>query len=203
MLDVAGAVGVKVTMESNNLKINIQGNELRDAPLNRDGKVLNNSEIWIDRRALVQVAKGVNGYERERWYTAGGLLEVGGYLGTERHGIGEWAAIGGTVTVEGGELVARRGRSSTSRAARWTWRAATSSRAGCGARTAACTKSRARPATCSTRACIAASKTPTRAGARAPPAISTAPCWRPGSATKTAIRPDATRAAWSSARAPR
>ncbi|WYX25299.1 filamentous hemagglutinin N-terminal domain-containing protein [Achromobacter xylosoxidans] len=203
LLDVAGAVGVKVTMESNNLKINIQGNELRDAPLNRDGKVLNNSEIWIDRRALVQVAKGVNGYERERWYTAGGLLEVGGYLGTERHGIGEWAAIGGTVTVEGGELVARRGRSSTSRAARWTWRAATSSRAGCGARTAACTKSRARPATCSTRACIAASKTPTRAGARAPPAISTAPCWRPGSATKTAIRPDATRAAWSSARAPR
>lgn len=109
LLDVAGAVGVKVTMESNNLKINIQGNELRDAPLNRDGKVLNNSEIWIDRRALVQVAKGVNGYERERWYTAGGLLEVGGYLGTERHGIGEWAAIGGTVTVEGGELVARRG----------------------------------------------------------------------------------------------
>lgn len=109
LLDVAGAVGVRVTMESNNLKINIQGNELRDAPVNRDGKTLNNSEIWVDRRALVQVAKGVNGYERERWYTAGGLLEVGGYLGTERHGIGEWAAIGGTVTVEGGELVARQG----------------------------------------------------------------------------------------------
>ncbi len=109
LLDVAGAVGVKVTMESNNLKINVQGNELRDAPLSRDGKTLNNSDIWVDRRGLVQVAKGVNGYERERWYTSGGLLEVGGYLGTSGHGIGEWAAVGGTVTVEGGELVARPG----------------------------------------------------------------------------------------------
>ncbi|MBB1627367.1 hypothetical protein A9974_19225 [Achromobacter sp. UMC71] len=109
VLDVAGAVGVKVSMESNNLKINIQGNELRDAPLSRDGKTLNNSDIWVDRRALVQVAKGVNGYERDRWYTGGGLLEVGGYLGTTGHGIGEWAAVGGTVTVEGGELVARQG----------------------------------------------------------------------------------------------
>ncbi|WP_051593715.1 filamentous haemagglutinin family protein [Achromobacter sp. DH1f] len=108
-LDVAGAVGVKVTMESNNLKVNIQGNELRDAPVNREGKTLNNSDIWVDRRGLVQVAKGVNGYERERWYTRGGLIEVGGYLGTTGHGIGEWAALGGTVTVEGGELVTRQG----------------------------------------------------------------------------------------------
>lgn len=190
-------------MESNNLKINIQGNELRDAPLNRDGKVLNNSEIWIDRRALVQVAKGVNGYERERWYTAGGLLEVGGYLGTERHGIGEWAAIGGTVTVEGGELVARQGSLINLSGGTLDVAGGNIQQSWLRARTAACTKSRARPATCSTRACIAASKTPTRAGARAPPAISTAPCWRPGNATKTAIRPDATRAARSSARAPR
>ncbi|CAB3927740.1 filamentous hemagglutinin family protein [Achromobacter deleyi] len=109
ILDVAGAVGVKVAMEANNLKVNIQGNELRDAPVNRDGNGLNNGNVWVDRRALVQVAKGVNGYERERWYTAGGLLEVGGYLGTSGHGIGEWAAIGGTVTVEGGELVTRPG----------------------------------------------------------------------------------------------
>ena len=82
---------------------------MRDAPVNRDGKLLNNSDIWVDRRALVAVAKGVNGYERQRWYTQGGLLEVGGYLGTTGHGIGEWAAVGGTVTVEGGELVARQG----------------------------------------------------------------------------------------------
>ncbi|MBP6707301.1 MAG: hemagglutinin, partial [Achromobacter sp.] len=109
VLDVAGAVGVKLAMESNNIKVNIQGNEQRDAPVSRDGKTLNNSDIWVDRRTLIQVAKGVNCYERERWYTQGGLLEVGGYLGTVKHGIGEWAAVGGTVTVAGGELISRPG----------------------------------------------------------------------------------------------
>ena len=54
-LDVAGAIGVRLAMESNNLKIDVQGNEQRDAPVNRDSKLLNNSEIWIDRRTLVKV----------------------------------------------------------------------------------------------------------------------------------------------------
>ena len=96
-------------MESNNVKVNIQGNEQRDAPVSRDGKTLNNTDVWVDRRTLIQIAKGVNGYERERWYTPGGLLEVGGYLGTTEHGVGEWAAVGGIVTVAGGELVSRAG----------------------------------------------------------------------------------------------
>ena len=109
VLDVAGAVGVKLAMESNNVKVNIQGNEQRDAPVSRDGKTLNNTDVWVDRRTLIQIAKGVNGYERERWYTPGGLLEVGGYLGTTEHGVGEWAAVGGIVTVAGGELVSRAG----------------------------------------------------------------------------------------------
>ena len=106
---MAGAVGVKLAMESNNVKVNIQGNEQRDAPVSRDGKTLNNTDVWVDRRTLIQIAKGVNGYERERWYTPGGLLEVGGYLGTTEHGIGEWASVGGIVTVAGGELVSRAG----------------------------------------------------------------------------------------------
>ena len=33
-LDVAGAVGVRIAMASNSVKINVQGNELRDAPNN-------------------------------------------------------------------------------------------------------------------------------------------------------------------------
>ena len=32
----------------------------------------------------------------DRWYTAGGLLEVGGYLGTQGHTVGEWMAQCGT-----------------------------------------------------------------------------------------------------------
>ena len=63
----------------------------------------------MDRRSLIPVAAGVGGYEGERWYTAGGLLEVGGYLANLGHGIGEWAAQGGTVTLGGKEVVAQAG----------------------------------------------------------------------------------------------
>jgi filamentous hemagglutinin family protein len=108
-LDVSGAVGVQVAMSSNNVKIDIQGNEQRDAPLNRDTSMLNNANVWIDRRKLTRVAAGTGGYDKERWYTPGGLLEVGGYLGLQGHGIGEWAAQGGSVTFSGGELVTQAG----------------------------------------------------------------------------------------------
>ncbi|WP_197091099.1 hypothetical protein, partial [Herbaspirillum chlorophenolicum] len=46
MLDVSGAMGVNLSMDSNNIKVNVQGNELRDAPLNRDGGSLLNSNVW-------------------------------------------------------------------------------------------------------------------------------------------------------------
>ncbi|WP_447778208.1 filamentous haemagglutinin family protein [Variovorax boronicumulans] len=108
-LDVSGAVGVQVAMASNNVQINIQGNEQRDAPLNRDTTTLNNGNVWIDRRKLLRVAAGVGGYEAERWYTAGGLLEVGGYLGLQGHTAGEWAAQGGSVVFSGAELITQTG----------------------------------------------------------------------------------------------
>ncbi|QQB35150.1 filamentous hemagglutinin family protein [Achromobacter deleyi] len=102
-LDVAGAIGVRVAMEANNLAINIQGNEQRDAPANRDSKLLNSNDVWVDRRTLVRVAAG-NGYTSDRWYTAGGLLEVSGYLATSGRSAAEWLAQGGTATFTGGEL---------------------------------------------------------------------------------------------------
>ncbi|MDF9618069.1 filamentous hemagglutinin family protein [Pseudomonas entomophila] len=108
-IDVAGALGVKVAMQSNLIKINVQGNEQRDAAGNRDKGGLINSDVWVDVRELVHVAAGVNGYASERWYTAGGLLEVGGYLGTRNHSVGEWMAQGGTLTFTGQDLVTRAG----------------------------------------------------------------------------------------------
>ncbi len=104
-LDVSGAVGVRVAMESNNIEVNIQGNEQRDAPINRDSGTLNNSNVWIDRRNLIHMPAGTGGYETERWYTGGGLLEVGGYLDNQGHGIGEWAAQGGTVLLSGPQVL--------------------------------------------------------------------------------------------------
>jgi len=111
LLDVSGALGVKVAMEANNIEINVQGNEQRDAPVNRDGKALINNNIWVDRRKLVFVPKGTNGYDSDRWYTAGGLLEVAGYLGTQGHSVGEWMAQGGTVSFGGKDVVTQAGSS--------------------------------------------------------------------------------------------
>lgn len=108
IIDVSGAIGVKVAMESNSIKVNIQGNEQRDASGNRDGGVLNSTDAWVDVRDLVHVAAGVNGYATDRWYTAGGLLEVGGYLGTRGHSIGEWMVQGGTLTFAGNDLVTQK-----------------------------------------------------------------------------------------------
>jgi len=114
-LDVSGAMGVQVAMDTNNLAINIQGNEMRDAPVNRDSdpqnnrSKLSNLDIWVDRRNLIHVPAGTNGYEGDRWYTAGGLLEVSGWLATSGHSVGEWMAQGGTITVTGNDLVTRAG----------------------------------------------------------------------------------------------
>jgi hypothetical protein len=51
-------VGVQVSMESNNVQVKVQGNELRDALDNRDSGKLTSSEVWVDRRRLVHVPAG-------------------------------------------------------------------------------------------------------------------------------------------------
>lgn len=109
LIDVSGAVGVKVAMEANNIKINVQGNEQRDSSLNRESGALNSNDMWVDVRELIYVPAGTNGYATDRWYTAGGLLEVGGYLGTQGHSIGEWMAQGGTVNFTGNDVVTEKG----------------------------------------------------------------------------------------------
>ncbi|CAI8895768.1 filamentous haemagglutinin family protein [Pseudomonas serboccidentalis] len=109
LIDVSGALGVKVAMENNSIKINVQGNEQRDASVNRESGALNSNDIWVDVRDLVYVPAGTNGYATDRWYTAGGLLEVGGYLGTQGHTIGEWMAQGGTTSFAGNDVVTEQG----------------------------------------------------------------------------------------------
>ncbi|MBB5045894.1 filamentous hemagglutinin family protein [Rhodopseudomonas rhenobacensis] len=107
-LDVSGVRDVTLAMPANNLKVNIQGNELRDSPLNRDSNVLRNNDVWIDIRNLILVPKGAGGYDSDRYYTPGGLLEVGGYLTNTAHRIGEWSAVGGTITLSAPEVIAQR-----------------------------------------------------------------------------------------------
>ena len=115
IIDVSGAVGVKVAMESNTIKINVQGNEMRDASVNRDSNPegnnsrLSNRDVWVDVRELIRLPAGTGGYGSDRWYTAGGLLEVGGYLGTLPHGAGEWMSQGGTVSFTGRDVITKAG----------------------------------------------------------------------------------------------
>ncbi|WP_076866184.1 filamentous hemagglutinin N-terminal domain-containing protein [Bradyrhizobium mercantei] len=109
VIDVSGVRDVLLPMSANAIKVNIQGNELRDSPQNRDGGALINKNVWIDARDLTLVPAGTGGYASDRYYTAGGLLEVGGYLNNSGHKIGEWAAVGGDVTLSAPEVVAQQG----------------------------------------------------------------------------------------------
>jgi len=109
VLDASGVRNVALAMASNNVKVNVQGNELRDSPQNRDSDVLKSNDVWIDVRSLTLVPAGTGGYASDRYYTAGGLLEVGGYLGTTAHTIGEWTAVGGSITLSAPEVIAQKG----------------------------------------------------------------------------------------------
>ncbi|SNS69484.1 filamentous hemagglutinin family N-terminal domain-containing protein, partial [Sphingomonas laterariae] len=108
-IDVSGVMGVALNMADNSIQVNIQGNELRDSPANRDSDNLKNQNVWIDVRDLILLPDGTGGYDGDRWYTPGGLLEVGGHLANMSHGIGEWAAVGGTITLSASEIVAQQG----------------------------------------------------------------------------------------------
>ncbi|MFC4253990.1 filamentous hemagglutinin N-terminal domain-containing protein [Altererythrobacter xixiisoli] len=110
-IDVSGVMGVALDMESNSIMVNVQGNEMRDSPVNRDSENLRSQNIWLDVRDLVLLPDGTGDYDGDRWYTGGGLLEVGGYLANMSHGIGEWAAVGGTITLAASEVVAHQGAS--------------------------------------------------------------------------------------------
>ncbi|MEW6642874.1 MAG: filamentous hemagglutinin family protein [Pseudomonadota bacterium] len=107
-IDVSGVRDVLVPMAANGILVNIQGNELRDSPQNRDSGALINQNVWVDARNLVLVPAGTGGYASDRYYTAGGLLEVSGYLANTAHKIGEWTAVGGVITLASREVVAQR-----------------------------------------------------------------------------------------------
>ncbi|MCA6109655.1 filamentous hemagglutinin, partial [Bradyrhizobium sp. CNPSo 4026] len=108
-IDVSGVRDVSLAMSANNIMVNIQGNELRDSPVNRDSNALKNADVWVDIRDLVYVPDGTGGYAGDRYYTPGGLLEVGGYLANTAHTIGEWSAVAGTITLAAPEVIAQAG----------------------------------------------------------------------------------------------
>ncbi len=112
-LDVSGLVNVTLPMSANNLAVNVQGFELRDAPQNRDTKLLFNNTVYIDLRQLVEVPAN-SSYNapyniQNRFYTPGGLLEVSGELNNVGHTIQEWDTIGGSITISANQVIAQKG----------------------------------------------------------------------------------------------
>ncbi|WP_158299008.1 filamentous haemagglutinin family protein [Sphingomonas psychrotolerans] len=106
VLDVSGVRGVAMDMESNNLMVNIQPYEMRDSPDNREVDALKHNDVWVDIRDLVLLPSGTGGHNGDRYYTPGGLLEVGGHLSNVAHSIGEWASVGGSIAFQSGGGVA-------------------------------------------------------------------------------------------------
>ena len=102
VLDVSGVRGVAMDMESNSLMVNLQPYEMRDSGQNREVEALKHNNIWIDVRDLVLLPSGTGGHDGDRYYTEGGLVEVGGHLGNVPHKIGEWAANAGSITFASG-----------------------------------------------------------------------------------------------------
>ncbi|MBV8275115.1 MAG: filamentous hemagglutinin N-terminal domain-containing protein, partial [Verrucomicrobia bacterium] len=113
VLDVSGLVNVSLPMSANNLAVNIQGFELRDSSLNRDTASLFNNTIYADLRQLIEVPAN-SSYNapyntQNRYYTAGGLLEVSGELNNVGHSIEEWDTVGGSITLSANQVVAQKG----------------------------------------------------------------------------------------------
>jgi filamentous hemagglutinin family protein len=102
VLDVSGVRGVAMDMESNTLKVNIQPYEMRDSAVNREVEGLKHNDVWIDIRDLILLPSGTGGHTGDRYYTPGGLLEVGGHLSNVKHSIGEWASVGGSIAFHSG-----------------------------------------------------------------------------------------------------
>jgi filamentous hemagglutinin family protein len=108
-IDVSGVQNVALDVSTNSIMVNIQGNELRDSPINRDAGTLFNSNVWVNINDLTLLPAGTGGDASARDYTAGGLIEASGYLSNVGHTIGEWDAVGGTITLSAKEVVAQPG----------------------------------------------------------------------------------------------
>jgi hypothetical protein len=60
-IDVSGVQGIELDMASNSIYVNVQGNEMRDSPANRENDNLRSTNIWIDVRDLILLPDGTGG----------------------------------------------------------------------------------------------------------------------------------------------
>ncbi len=103
-IDVSGLQNVAVSAADDVVQVNARANELRDSPLNRSG-FLYGTNVWVNVHDLDKVAA-------DQVYTAGGLLEVSGWLGLVQRTLDQRLTTGGTVSVfSTGDAILRPGAS--------------------------------------------------------------------------------------------
>nr|WP_233285706.1 filamentous haemagglutinin family protein [Bradyrhizobium acaciae] len=104
LIDVSGLQGIPVAASSDVVQVNVRANELRDSPLQRGG-IFSSKNVWVNVHDLNPVAS-------DRVYTAGGLLEVSGWLGQVERPIDQRLTTGGSVIVYStGDAILRPGAS--------------------------------------------------------------------------------------------
>ncbi len=107
-IDVSGLPNISLPASVDQAAVNIQGFELRDAPVTRDSGGLASATAYVDINQLLD-APATAAYPSDRLYTAGGLLEVSGEVANIGHTIGEWSTTGGTVTLSSNAVIAQPG----------------------------------------------------------------------------------------------
>jgi filamentous hemagglutinin family protein len=101
LLDVSGSYAVPMSMSSNDIAVNVQNYELRDNPQNRLTGSLSDSTVYVNAQNVSLVPASASD-PNVRDYSAGGLFEVSGYLANTGHTIGEYTAVGGSITLATG-----------------------------------------------------------------------------------------------------
>ncbi|MDC7787031.1 filamentous hemagglutinin N-terminal domain-containing protein [Rhodoplanes sp. TEM] len=101
VLDVAGAKDVVVPMERNSVAVEVRANEVRDAPLQRDG-ILIGETVHVDRRVSGKRADGSVWYGSE-------VVDANDYIANAPSSMAERAVAGGSVTVHAAEVVVASG----------------------------------------------------------------------------------------------
>ena len=101
LLDVSGSYAVPMTMASNDIPVNVQNYELRDNPQNRLTGSLSNSTVYVNAQD-VSLVPATAADPNAREYSGGGLFEVSGYIANTAHTIGEYTALGGSITLATG-----------------------------------------------------------------------------------------------------
>jgi len=104
-IDVSGTNAALPASDNDLLVSGIVPYYLRDSAANRTGG-LEFGNVYADIQTLVEIPSSSGTTESSGYanniYTSGGLLEVSGLLGLIGHGINEWSAIGGSITLQSG-----------------------------------------------------------------------------------------------------